>query len=207
MVLILVGQEKTQFHLHKGLLCKASPYFRAALEGGFKEADLQTIEWPEEHATIVKLFQFWLYSGSVSLLPEDEAMLWETLVGLYVFAERHDLPTLENSVIDYIIRKIEQQKSKLRFVAVSQSYDTIRPQAPLRRLIVDLVVAAFLELKDYRDLREALSKSFPRELLEDLVLAQCDVTAMVERKKHPYKFIMDNKPNYYSVGSNASRNT
>ena len=204
MVLIVAGQEKTHFHFHKGLLCKASPYFRAVLEGGFKEAELQTIEWPEEKATIVKVFQVWLYSGSVSLLPEDEAMPWEILVGLYVFADGHDLPALEDSIINYIIRKIVQQKSKVDLLALAPSYDTIRPQAPLRRLIIDLVSLFFLAAKDYPDQRKAWSKCLPRELLEDFVLAQRDMMAMAERRKHPYRFIMDNKANYYSVGSNAS---
>ena len=37
VVQFTVGPEKQVFHIHKGLLCNAAAYFRAALEGGFKE--------------------------------------------------------------------------------------------------------------------------------------------------------------------------
>ena len=203
MVLIVVGQEKTQFHFHKGLLCKASPYFRAALEGGFKEAEMQIIEWPEEKATIVKVFQVWLYSGSVSLLPEDEARPWGILVSLYVLAEGHDLPALENSIIDYILRNVEQENLALHPFALGPSYNTIRPQASLRKLVVDLASAAFLVMNDYPQLRKSWSIALPRELLEDLVVALCEVTATKKRKVDPFILIMENKANYYSVRSNA----
>ena len=37
MVQVEVGPEMTMFHIHKRLLSDASPYFRAALGGGYKE--------------------------------------------------------------------------------------------------------------------------------------------------------------------------
>lgn len=37
VVQLKVGPKKQIFHIHKGLLCSAAAYFRAALEGGFKE--------------------------------------------------------------------------------------------------------------------------------------------------------------------------
>jgi hypothetical protein len=65
IVTLRVGatNKKTHLQIHKGLLCKASPYFRAALERGFKEAETQIIEWPEEELETVRIFQLWLYYG------------------------------------------------------------------------------------------------------------------------------------------------
>ena len=37
MVQVEVGLERTVFHIHKKLLSDASPYFRTALNDGFKE--------------------------------------------------------------------------------------------------------------------------------------------------------------------------
>ena len=38
IVKITVGPEKALFHVHKGLICSTGAYFKAALEGEFKEA-------------------------------------------------------------------------------------------------------------------------------------------------------------------------
>lgn len=96
IVVITAGPDKKPFFLHKGLLLQSSPYFRAALEGGFKEADLQTskslletvigegiltprwiaVEWPEEDPTIVDMFKIWLYSETVDIAAVNSAIAW-----------------------------------------------------------------------------------------------------------------------------------
>ncbi|KAK4692430.1 hypothetical protein P7C71_g4777, partial [Lecanoromycetidae sp. Uapishka_2] len=53
---IVVGPAKKVFKIHKEILCSASTYFRAALNGGFKEAEEQTVELPDDKVKVFKYF-------------------------------------------------------------------------------------------------------------------------------------------------------
>jgi hypothetical protein len=72
IVIFKVGPEKTPFNIHKTLLCRAAPYFKATLEGNFLEGQNQVLELPEDDAPTFQRFQLWLYSND--MLEEDEAV-------------------------------------------------------------------------------------------------------------------------------------
>lgn len=61
LVVVLVGPESQRFDLHKGLICARSDFFRAALNGHFKEAEGK-IELPEQDPETFKYFVNWLYT-------------------------------------------------------------------------------------------------------------------------------------------------
>lgn len=67
MVTLIVGQQKKHFTLHKSLLCQASSYSDAALNGGFKETEEQKIEMFEEDDETFRHFQFWIYSKTIKM--------------------------------------------------------------------------------------------------------------------------------------------
>lgn len=54
---IIVGKEKKAYNLHKDLLCFYSDYFRAALNGNFKEAAEGKLELPNVTISIFEAFQ------------------------------------------------------------------------------------------------------------------------------------------------------
>lgn len=72
IVLVKVGPEEQKFTIHKGLLCAVSTYFKAALEGGFKEAEEQMINMPEDDVEVFEHFQLWVYTGSFMEAGETE---------------------------------------------------------------------------------------------------------------------------------------
>ena len=83
IVVVKVGPSKTPFNMHKGLLCSAAPYFKAAFNGSFTEARSAVLELPEEDVVILKRFQLWVYTNK--LLEEGEgerAIEWGTLAGI-----------------------------------------------------------------------------------------------------------------------------
>lgn len=85
-----MGKAKEEFIFHKSFLCSLAPFFRAALEGHFKEASEEAITMPEETPMVVRRFQLWAYSGSI--LQDDETAKeidWDIFVRLYIFAERY----------------------------------------------------------------------------------------------------------------------
>ena len=72
---MIVGPDRKVFSLHKRLLCENSEYFKAALEGSFKEATTQSIELLDDKVEIFKVFQHWLYTGTLTpslIVPEKE---------------------------------------------------------------------------------------------------------------------------------------
>lgn len=123
IVVLKAGPAKTEYRVHRGLLCQSSPYFRAALEGGFKEAETQIIEWPEEESATVKIFQLWLYSGSLGVDLGDGLSTWRKLVDTYHFADVYHLPALKESIIDVSI-DLQLRKSTFNVEVLDIVYRT-----------------------------------------------------------------------------------
>lgn len=166
MVVLKVGPERTEFRVHRGLLCQSSPYFRAALEGDFKEAETQIIEWPEEKPETVRIFQLWLYSGSMDVRG-DSTSAWEKLVNTYIFADAYDLPVLKESVIDVFI-ETHFQGSTANITVMDKVYAAPFAKPP-QKLLVDFAVHSWcLRKKDF--FREELLELYPKRYLVDVVL-------------------------------------
>lgn len=84
IVHLTVGPEKEIFKLHKGLLCNASPFFKAALEGKFVESTNQAIDMPEDDAVMFRYLQLWLYTDSLLEAGEKPSVVpWRTLIDIY----------------------------------------------------------------------------------------------------------------------------
>ena len=169
--LLIVGPEKILFGMHKGLLCSVSTYFKAALQGGFKEAEEQRIELPDDDVSVIKRFQLWLYTQKV--LEEDETadhLQWSLWVGIYCFAEGRGIPHLQNLVIDCFIDK-NKISQMLPSGEICRVYENTPPNSPLRRLLVDISARCGAldtwDLKDQSDSRDMWSEFF----MKDLVLA------------------------------------
>ncbi|MCJ1404986.1 hypothetical protein MMC11_008212 [Xylographa trunciseda] len=128
IVTVIAGKGKRVFKIHQNLLCSASDYFKAALEGKFKEAEEKRIEFLEESSKVIERFQLWLYSGSI--LEHMES--W-----IYFFAKIRLITKLENDVIDVLIR--QQQKSNLCFQSEFMFKETMKGSA-IRKFCVDTMV-------------------------------------------------------------------
>ena len=169
-VTLLVGPEKTVFTMHKGLLCAVSSYFKAALEGDFKEAQEQTIELSEDDPQAMKYFQLWLYTQEI--LDEGEnvsSMDWRLLIGLYLLGEVRMIHKLQNEVIDLIIRK-NPQETGFPLQVMYEIYDKTCPMSPLRRIVVDMS-ARLGDLDEWSwDFADGGERA-QRDFLKDLVLA------------------------------------
>ena len=60
-VTIFVGKDKRPFHVHRSLLRETSSFFKAALEGDFRESSEQKMDLPEEDEGSFDVFVQWLY--------------------------------------------------------------------------------------------------------------------------------------------------
>jgi len=165
-VSIVVGAEKRLFAIHKGLLCSVSDYFRAALDGNFKEAEEQKIELLEDDPKVVARFQLWLYSGKVIDEGEDTTALdYPMLVNIYVFAETRRILSLQNHLVDTIIRKSVREHFNLR-PSDGDMYSNTTTSSPLRKLAVHMAAHNGGLVNPSWDL-----DGYPKEFLVSLVLA------------------------------------
>ena len=119
------------------MLCNVAPYFKAALDGEFKEAKDKVLLLPEENATMFKRFQLWVYTNKILAEGEDEnAIEYQTLADLYIFGDIRGIPDLQNGAMDTIIDKKASEKTipayEFRFI-----YKNSVDGSPLRRLCVD----------------------------------------------------------------------
>ena len=217
IVRITVGSEKALFHVHKGLICNASAYFKAAFEGEFKEASEQLLDLPEERPQMFKRFLLWLYSGSIIESPKEtcDKIHWKDLFGLYIFGDARSIPALQNAVIDALIDKCEQTDAipTHYFVYI---YDNTVDKSPLRRLVVDWIIYGIDHLAywsgfDTKDRRKCSSSSissfmylecgtltpcpsidhFPRECLFDIIMAQAHASGKSTLKPLDFKRIRE----------------
>lgn len=101
---VFVGPRREKFTIQEGILICRSPYFCAALTGGFKEAQDKTIRLEEDDCKNFEFFAPWLYHGRFAS-NEDSAELYaawtfiedgdvktENLKQLYVFCGTGDVP-------------------------------------------------------------------------------------------------------------------
>lgn len=190
-VSIVVGAEKRAFAMHKMLLCSSSDYFRAALDGGFKEAAEQRIELLEDNPKVFERFQLWLYTGNVFDRGEKSTALdHSVLVDIYVFAESRCIPGLQNHLVDTIIRKSAREHFYLR-PSDGDMYSNTVSSSPLRELAV--YIAAHI-----RGLGHSSWKlnRYPKEFLVALVLALHNKSGL-EKDSDPKATLWENRCKYH----------
>ena len=126
----------------------------------------------EDDPLVFKRFQLWLYTGSlVESLPTGKDVInWQTLAGIYIFAECRGIPTLQNAAIDGYINHCTELHT-LPAYTFQRIYSNTVETSPIRRLIVDQMVGGEVNFGDNRWLVDGF-EYFPRELLLDIILAQ-----------------------------------
>lgn len=156
---------------------------------------MQTIEWPEQEPRIVKLFQVWLYSGSVRGELEAAGREWATLVDLYIFAEAYDIKALKNHAVDTLtdIKGIDTETFRL-------VYENLPPYDLLRKLLVDLFVCG-CELKKH-DWFGGQQHDYPKDFLFDVILALHD-RSFAQARLLPAGGFEEKRTQYYSTEASS----
>jgi hypothetical protein len=92
------GSNGKPFHasVHKDLLCYYSPYYTAALKGGFSEAKRDTITMELPYDLMADLIS-WLYSGTMISRGKTN------LMDLYVFADEKMMLAFRRSIMSRLI--------------------------------------------------------------------------------------------------------
>ncbi|KAL8852197.1 MAG: hypothetical protein Q9221_002907 [Calogaya cf. arnoldii] len=139
VVTVLVGPDETPFHIHKGLLCSKSEYFRAAFEGSFKEAKEGKIHLKDEEPESFQYYAMWIYNSKLDLLAAANTTRLDVndYCRLYMLAEKFGSHTLQNLAIDRI-HEHERPSFDLDVPTVTQVYKHTLPGSRLRKTLVEL---------------------------------------------------------------------
>lgn len=192
MVQVEVGPEERKFTLHKGLLCAFSSYFKAALEGGFKEAEEQVIRLPEDDVKVFERFQLWIYTGTFIEAGETEKDMDDDLIiGLYLSAEARGIPQLQNLAIDCYINNFDAL-GEVQTRVFRRIYENTLPSSPLRRLITDLTVIS----GGPSWFSEGLEKHWSREILLEVVRGLTKEKEKKSRRK-PFASVIARRCDYH----------
>ena len=155
--------------MHLDLLTHHSPFFRATLTGSFKEADEKLVTLPDTASNTFELFVHWLYyqrlpveTDSSELFAlyddaEDDEVLYESLVSLYIFCDKYDVPGLKRECLDTLFSEITDHHCLPQFNIVQRTFSNLETdQDPLCRFLVEYYCyysdESLWALKDVQDL-------------------------------------------------------
>ncbi|KAL9581986.1 MAG: hypothetical protein Q9212_003558 [Teloschistes hypoglaucus] len=141
IVTILVGNKEVPFKLHKAIISSRSKFFRAALEGLFKEAVESKVRLPEEDPELLACYLSWVYGNdTIPLDDEDAGTYAKELCHLWLLADKLGSEKLGNRIIDMICaRALEDSSPFLPDVEViNLIWDTTQRHSGLRKILVDV---------------------------------------------------------------------
>lgn len=99
LVKLIVGPTKTEFTVHKAILCERSPFFKACLQGNWLESHTKEVNLTEEHPDMIAIMIKWFYTNNLdpTFLPDATS---RDITLLYQTADRYLLFEFKNHIID-----------------------------------------------------------------------------------------------------------
>jgi BTB/POZ domain len=140
VVTIKVGPEETKFYAHKSLLTEASTFFKAAVDGNFKEAAENEVKMPEESRDTFEHCVRWLYFG----LPSDDTPPDDTsavvakikqIVDSYVFGDKIGCPALKIDMVRAFYNLASFEKLAFPYASINYIYGAPIRVVPLSRFL------------------------------------------------------------------------
>jgi hypothetical protein len=147
-VRVIVGEEQASFYAYRNVIRESSSFFKAALDGPFKEAAESKVTLPEDDPDVFEQFLQWIYTKAYNILPLADTSS-ETLckqsgqyIRLYVFAEKTQVEPLKHHILRQLFA-FHQRFRKVQTVtyeSVEFAYDHTPPKSALRRLLVGMFI-------------------------------------------------------------------
>ena len=201
VVTIKIGPGEQKFSVHKSLLTEASAFFKASLDGNFREAAQNEVNMPEENVHVFEVFLHWLYFGFPPEDTQTEKAIAHTaeierIVDLYVLGDKIGCQELKRDMVKSLYHLVESDGFSFPHAAIEHIYDAPIVIAPLRR-----VTAAFLvwivgpsKLADHEKL-DLLFKCQP-ELTHDVLKEVCmrfSDSGALDPRRRGWKHLLGNE--------------
>ena len=154
MVTILVGPEKTPFHVHRTVLVEKIPYFRALLGTDWDNGQKDNIELDDVPVADFEVVMHW---GYTERLPKS--MMIKSRVDYrlpidadpYKAADRLMVARLQNAICNHIIDTLSKYSLYFDWEALKVMYDMELSHSLLYRLMVKSAVETFMQRGDTDD--------------------------------------------------------
>ncbi|KAL8842556.1 MAG: hypothetical protein Q9170_000510 [Blastenia crenularia] len=108
VVTLEVGPNRVRFSVHETLLCDASPFFKVAFTGGFKEQS-GFMELVEDEPDVFERLIHWLYHREIHIkLPRMENTATDgyyQIFRLYILADKLAVVSLKDHIMDILIHE------------------------------------------------------------------------------------------------------
>ena len=161
--------------VHKNLLCHYSLYYRAAIQGQFKEATSDHFDLAL-HRKYADVLIRWLYSGKLSagvVVPNTEV-----LFQLYIFADEKDILALRRDIMSELVKR---EETDLPCALVALATNSLLPSAALYRYLVDWHVQHWTPSEAAQDERYSEYEALPKEFMH-LVMCKLAIRARTTSK-------------------------
>lgn len=147
---IIVGEDKKVFAVHETLLTHFSEFFRAALNGNFKEAMDKRITLEDEDPATFECFVHWLYYQKLpdTVLDGNGAPLidWMSATGLnesdflvhvYFLADKYSVRELCNKATTELLNRIRYGCTFPSAKTVLKVFDSFPSESAMPRLLIE----------------------------------------------------------------------
>ena len=127
------------WHLPKALLTHCSPFFAAALEGSFFEAESRTVSLPDDNPEVFETFVQWLYIGEIRCTVElfDSYERWTSLiVASWMLGDKLGCQAFQDAAMTQLLA-YHNKGDAIQISAVRAAYEGSPPGSKLRKWAVD----------------------------------------------------------------------
>jgi hypothetical protein len=175
-----VGSEEAKYVLHKNFVCSKSDFFRAAMEGEWKESKEKVVRLPNVQPATFTIYIGWIYAGILDLQSEPEPpqrssaskvpnpevanATFDTLVDAYALGEMVQDAGFRNGLVNELIKAVEGFSVIPSATTVSGMWIKVSEGSKLARLMVDYWCSCNYSKKPYRDSRAGLPSGFMAEM-------------------------------------------
>ncbi|KAL0632101.1 hypothetical protein Q9L58_009033 [Maublancomyces gigas] len=121
IIILRVGPDQTEFRAYEEILCSL-PFFRAALQGSFREASEKAITMPEDDPEIIAALIEFLYTGSYTFaftppltgetpaVPSSDVAQGSFHVSVYAVASKYDCDKLVEGAVRNFVYVLKELK-------------------------------------------------------------------------------------------------
>ena len=207
VVTLYVGNDREVFCIHRNLLCNASPVFKAAFTGKFRESSDFSMDLPEEDVDSLNRLLQWLYTKCYEIDDCDlkehlQARHWQ-LARLYALADKYDIVTLRNDIVDKFFAMLSAPEAGYSQYPSPHLVEYVYTNSSKRCALRDLLAAVFC----WKVPHSRLSRVGVKDYLEGVPALAADIVLAMAQKLlgngDPFK---GKASNYYEIVSHEDPN-
>ena len=196
-------------YIHQAILVRVSKYFKAALDGNFREAEEKAITLSDVDIDAFEVFIDWIYTsnfealeqayrdlsekcekydredekdeGQKAVLDQEEQSFRSILFRVYIFADAHEVPGLKRSTIDMLFDYLHNVYFRMPLADEMVWILTQLPKSdPLWRMLVDFF-CLYEGARQGSIFKDGNQDCLPREF----------ISAMLDRQNHVLRALTD----------------